>query len=300
MTVVTWDSFRAAEHFTMRNARLLDRHRFAHLFQAGPPAAVRSALSAYRNLDGGYGNGLEPDLRGHSSQPAAVELALRHLDELGHLPQELGQGISRYLATVANPDSGLPQVLPGVHYTEAAPWHQRVTDFSSRLDTTAMITGLLHKHGITHPWRDHATAYCWKRIDSLGWTDPHEAIGICCFLQYVPDRHRADVTMHHLFPMIRAVIDIHPSATGHIHTPLDLATHPNHIARPLFSDDEIERNIELFERQQRPDGGWDAYWGHWNTAATIEREGMRTVQRLRVLRDYGRVELELPRPRRAF
>ena len=216
---MTWDSFRAAEHFTMRNARLLDRHRFAHLFQAGPPAAVRSALSAYRNLDGGYGNGLEPDLRGHSSQPAAVELALRHLDELGHLPQELGQGISRYLATVANPDSGLPQVLPGVHYTEAAPWHQRVTDFSSRLDTTAMITGLLHKHGITHPWRDHATAYCWKRIDSLGWTDPHEAIGICCFLQYVPDRHRADVTMHHLFPMIRAVIDLHPRSTGHIHTP---------------------------------------------------------------------------------
>src|SRR5699024_2712147 len=104
----------------------------------------------------------------------------------------------------------------------------------------------------------------------------------------------------HLLPMNRAAIDIHPSSTVHIHTPLDLATHPHHIARPLFRDDAIERNIQLFERQQRPDGGWDAYWRHSNTAATIEREGMRTVQRLRVLRDYGRVELELPRPRRAF
>src|SRR5699024_10536554 len=146
MTVVTWDSFRAAEHFTMRNARLLDRHRFVHLFQAGSPAAVRSALSAYRNLDGGYGNALDPDLRGHASQPAAVELALRHLDELGPLPQHLGQGISRYLAAAANPAAGLPQVLPDVHHAEAAPWYQRTTDFGSRLDITAMITGLLHKH----------------------------------------------------------------------------------------------------------------------------------------------------------
>lgn len=300
MTVVTWDSFRAAEHFIMRSARLLDRHRFAHLFQSGPPAAVRSALSAYRNLDGGYGNGLEPDLRGHSSQPAAVELALRHLDELGPLPQELGQGISRYLANVTNPDGGLPQVLPSVHYTEAAPWYQRVTDFDSRLDVTAMITGLFHKHTITNTWRDQATAYCWKRIDSLGWTDPHEAIGICCFLQHVPDRHRAEATLKHLVPMIRAAIDLHPRTTDHAHTPLDLAVHPNHIARPLFSDDEIEESIETFERQQRPDGGWDAYWGHWDTTATIEREGMRTIQRLRVLRDYGRIELELPRPRQAF
>src|SRR5690625_6631943 len=92
MTVVTWDSFRAAEHFTMRNARLLDRHRFDFLFQAGSAENVRAALAAYRNIDGGYGNGLDPDLRGHASQPVAVELALRLLDELGPLSQPLATG----------------------------------------------------------------------------------------------------------------------------------------------------------------------------------------------------------------
>ncbi|GHC88088.1 hypothetical protein GCM10007079_32780 [Nocardiopsis terrae] len=296
---MTWDSYRAAEHFTMRSARLLDRHRFAYLFQSGPAQPVHTTLTAYRNLDGGYGNGIDPDLRGHASQPASTEVALRYLDELGALPEHLGNGICRYLTTASNDDGGLPAVLPNVRYTQAAPWYQHTDDFSSRLDTTAMITGLLHKRNITHPWRDHATAYCWKRIDALHWTNAHEAVSICSFLQHVPDRARAVSAMNHLAHRIRAVIDVHPRATGHVHTPLDLACHPHHIARPLFTDNEIERNLDAFEEQQRPDGGWDATWDHWDTAATIEREGMRTIQRLRILRAYGRLQPDLPRPRRS-
>jgi hypothetical protein len=66
----------------------------------------------------------------------------------------------------------------------------------------------------------------------------------------------------------------------------------------LFTDAEIERNLDLFEEQQRPDGGWDAFWDHWDPTATSDREGMRTIQRLRILRAYDRVAGYLPQPRR--
>ncbi|WP_304455783.1 prenyltransferase [Nocardiopsis sp. YSL2] len=295
---MTWDSFRAAEHFTMRNARLIDRQRFAHLFQNGPTDPVRSALAAYRNLDGGFGNGLHPDLRGHASQPAATEIALRYLDELGPVPHHIGHGICRYLAGVSDADGGLPPVLPSVRHSEAAPWYLHTTDFRARLDTTSLITGLLHKTHVTHPWRDVATAYCWKHIDALTWTDAPEAVGVCTFLQHVDDRRRAVAAINRLAPKIRAVIDVHPRGTGHAHTPLDLATNPQHIARPLFTDAEIERNLDLLEGQQRPDGGWDAQESHWDPTATSDHEGMRTIQRLRILRAYGRIAGYLPQPRR--
>ncbi|GAB2526912.1 hypothetical protein HNR10_001116 [Nocardiopsis aegyptia] len=298
MTVVTWDSFRAAEHFAMRNARLIDRQRFAHLFQNGPTAPIRSALAAYRNLDGGYGNGLDPDLRGHASQPAATVIALHYLDELGPIPPHLGHGICQYLAGAGDADGGVPPVLPTVRHSEAAPWYLHATDFSAQLGITALITGYLHKSHISHPWRDAATAYCWKHIDTLAWTNPHEAVGVCTFLQYVDDRQRAIQAINRLSTMIRAVIDVHPRTTGRVHTPLDLATNPQHIARPLFTDAEIERSLDVFERQQRPDGGWDALWDHWDPTATTEHEGMRTIQRLRILRAYGRVAGYLPHPRR--
>ncbi|WP_053620097.1 hypothetical protein [Nocardiopsis sp. NRRL B-16309] len=295
---MTWDSVRAAEHFTMRNARLIDRQRFAHLFQNGPTHPVRSALAAYRNLDGGYGNGLDPDLRGHASQPLAIETALRYLDELGPIPHDIGQGVCRYLSGVSQPDGGVPPVLPTVRHTEAAPWWRHTTDFSARLDTTAHITGLLHKGRVTHPWRDTATAYCWKHIDTLAWTNGHEAVGLCTFLQHVDDRQRAIQAINRLSTKLRAVIDVRLHDHGRAHTPLDLATNPQHIARPLFTDTEIERNLDLFEKQQRPDGGWDANWEHWDATATAEREGMRTIQRLGILRAYGRVSGYLPQPRR--
>lgn len=310
MSVVTWDSFRAAEHFIMRTARLIDRHRFAYHFQAGPTAPIRSALSAYRNIDGGYGNALDPDLRGHASQPLAADTALRYLDELGPIPPDLGQGICRYLATTAAPDGGLPPATPAVRHTEAAPWWREPAHHTPDLALTASITGRLHKHNITHPWRDRATAYCWKHIDALHWTDPHEAVGILTFLQHAPDRPRALATLNHLSTMIRAVVRTDPDDTTvpealsaatfrhHIHTPLDLAPDPSGLARPLFTDDEIETNLDHLEKTQRPDGGWNTDWDHWDTAATLELEGIRTIQRLRILRAYGRLAPDIPAPRR--
>ncbi|MDE3720325.1 prenyltransferase [Nocardiopsis sp. N85] len=307
---MTWESFLAAEHFIMRTARLLDRHRFAYHFQAGPAQPVRSALSAYRNIDGGYGNALDPDLRGHASQPLAVDTALRVLDELGPVPHDLGQGICRHLAAVAAPDGGLPPVTSAVRHTESAPWWRQRTDFGPDLALTASVTGRLHRHNITHPWRDRATAYCWKHIDALHWTEPHEAVGICAFLQHVPDRPRALHTINRLSTMIRAAVNVRPADGAgvpgprsaaprhHVHTPLDLAPDPSCIARPLFTDSEIDDALERLERTQRPDGGWDTSWDHWDTAATLELEGMRTVQRLRVLRAYGRLAPTLPTPRR--
>ena len=75
-----------AEEFIWRNARLLDRQRFAYHFKDdagkdGAGAAVVAALRAYQNPDGGFGNALEPDLRGPDSQPVAVQHALEFLDE---------------------------------------------------------------------------------------------------------------------------------------------------------------------------------------------------------------------------
>ena len=54
------------------HARLLDRRRLELLLDGGEPTAVLAALEAYRNPDGGYGWGLEPDLRATESQPGGA------------------------------------------------------------------------------------------------------------------------------------------------------------------------------------------------------------------------------------
>src|SRR5690242_20846862 len=61
--------FERAEEFIWHNARLLERRLFDFHFRSGSSQAVLSALRAYQNEDGGFGNALEPDIRCPESQP---------------------------------------------------------------------------------------------------------------------------------------------------------------------------------------------------------------------------------------
>ena len=66
----TADRLARAGEFIWLNARLLERQLFACLFADGPRDPVLSALRAYQNADGGFGNALEADKRCPSSQPS--------------------------------------------------------------------------------------------------------------------------------------------------------------------------------------------------------------------------------------
>src|SRR2546421_10840981 len=93
--------FNAAAAFVAANARVLDRRRFQRLFEDGPAAPVRDAVAAYRNDDGGFGHALEPDCRAPGSQPAAVALAVRMMDETDTWDEDLVRGACDWLAAVA-------------------------------------------------------------------------------------------------------------------------------------------------------------------------------------------------------
>ncbi len=52
-----------AGEFAWRNARLVERALFNHLFVAPSPRTVVAALRAYQNADCGFGTALEADIR---------------------------------------------------------------------------------------------------------------------------------------------------------------------------------------------------------------------------------------------
>src|SRR5262245_55720122 len=114
--------FSQAATFVWSNARLLDRHRFARLFLEAEREPALAALRAYQNADGGFGNGLEPDLRGPISQPQPVEFALHVLDELDAMRDPMVSRACDYLVTISTPEGGVPFVLPSAQDFPSAPW----------------------------------------------------------------------------------------------------------------------------------------------------------------------------------
>jgi hypothetical protein len=304
MAQIDADALDAAEQFMLLNARLIERHRFAHLFRDGPASAVVAALRPYANADGGFGHALEPDLRGAGSQPEPVEVALRILDETagGFDPAGPSGGLGGdrivadacdYLASITAPDGGVPWVLPDVVTVPRAPWWQPEGDGShGALVPTASIAGLLHAHGDRHPWLDGATRFCRDGIDAAAVGDielgPYPALAVLDFLDHVPDRTWAEDAFARVRKPILATVTFDPEAPGHVHLPLEFAPTPDGFGRRLFDDDVIERHLDLLIAQQADDGGWGFNWEAWAAVTVAEWRGYATIAQLKTLRAHGR------------
>lgn len=287
----------AATQFIAGHARVVDRRRFERLFGGGEAGPVRDAVAAYRNPDGGFGHGLEPDGRTPASQPPAVELALRILDECDAWDEDLVAGACRWLEATAPAEGGATFVDPGVEKWPHAPWWVPEEGRPANLVMTGLITGTLHARHVQHPWQNRATEVMWSRIGRL--TGPgqlagapgggYEMFGVLQFLQHVPDRARARDAFGQAGPLIieRGLVALDPEAPGEVHSPLDFAPEPNSLARALFDEGTIKAHLDHLARAQREDGGWTVNWPAWSPAAGLDWRGSVTVGTLRLLRANG-------------
>lgn len=284
--------FERAQDFIWRNARLIDRHRFAQLFLGGSAAPVLTALRAYQNPDGGFGHALEPDKRCPDSQPIDQEIALRILDEIGlDSPgaRELARQACDFLVTITRPEGGIPFVLPTVRRYPRAPWWDADHDPPAAINPTAAIAGLLHKHQVAHPWLTGATDYCWRFIADSQTAEMHDLAAILTFLEHHPDRARAGAAFKSVSKRVLGAVAIDPGAEGYIWGPLDAAPTPQSLCRRLFADDLIAAHLDALIARQQPDGGWAITWPAPSPAAEREWRGAATIAALKALRAYGRI-----------
>jgi hypothetical protein len=280
----------AAERFVWLSGRLLDRHRFAHQFRGGEPGPVLAALRAYQNADGGFGNALEPDLRGPGSQPQPVEVALRLLDELGAFDDPMVGRACDYLASITTPDGGVPFVLPSAREHPHAPWWETSDEPPAALNPTAAIAGLLHRHLVQHPWLARATAFCWEAVERLERTDTYEMRAVLLFLEHAPDRARAEAAFARLGPMVleQGLVALDPAAEGESFSPLDLAPRPGAMAARLFTSETLDAHLDALLAAQAEDGGWTVDFPIWTPATGLEWRAWVTIGTLESLRAYGR------------
>jgi hypothetical protein len=281
----------AAEAFLAGHARVVDRRVHERLFRGGSARHVKDAVAAYGNEDGGFGHALEPDCRASASQPAAVEMALRLLDAADAWDEGMALAACDWLASVAPDEGGAAFIEAGVPEAPHAPWWVPEEGHPASLVQTGQLAGVLHARGFRHPWLDGATAVMWDMIGQLTEASAYPMLGVCRFLDHVPDRTRAEAAFDKAGPLLLegGAVALDPEAAGEIHTPLDFAPLPGSIARRLFDDATIAAHLDHLAADQREDGGWMFNWLAWSPAAEADWRGFLTVDALRVLRANGRL-----------
>ncbi|HEV2377279.1 MAG TPA: hypothetical protein VGS19_34585 [Streptosporangiaceae bacterium] len=280
-----------AAAFLAGSARVLEKRRFERLFADGAPGPVRDAVAAYRNPDGGFGHGMEPDCRCPASQPAAAELALRILDEAGEWDSVLVGGACDWLQLNSATGGGATFVEATVDGWPHAPWWVPEEGRPASLIATGLIAGTLHHRGVAHPWLDRATEVMWARIDELVSPGAYEMLGVMRFLDCVPDRARAERAFATAGPLLLdgKLVALDPDEPGEVHSPLAFAPAPGCLARQLFDDKTIAAHLDKLAAGQASDGGWTFNWLQWSPAATLDWRGFVTIEALTVLRGNGRL-----------
>lgn len=280
----------AAERFVLANARLLDRHRLAFHLHAGPVEPVLDALVAYGNPDGGFGHALEPDIRAPESEPSATLHALAVLAEVGALDHPLVRRAAAWVASNAEPDGGVPFSLPPAARSPHAPFLTLPPSPGGSFFTFA-LAGLLWEAGSNDPWLERATRWSWARLEEPA---DLEAYGVKCaldFLDRVPDETRAAETIESLRGHLGAEgsIPVRGGTENERLTTLTLSPRPGLRSRALFTDEQIEADLDRLQAEQQADGGWMFDFQVWSPGQLAECRGLVTLQALVTLGVHGRL-----------
>lgn len=289
--------------------RKLDRALFDCIFRHSPTSAVLDELAAYQNPDGGFGHGLEADIRTPASSVIATTVAfglLRRLNTQADHPLVRG-GISYYLATYDAAGERWPMAFADVEDAAHASWwtyadlERNFGGFG--LNPTAAVVGHLYDYPALAPEEVREAAFDAVLRRAQSAPDAMEMHDLLCLLDLIDARglsseQRAMVGAE-IERVLPAVVIQDPAQWGGYGLkPLDVARAPGARFAGCIDRALVDQQLDHWIETQQPDGAWPVPWSWADVDADAwaqakrDWQGNHIVERLATLAAYGRVEFE--------
>ncbi|MDA1299804.1 MAG: hypothetical protein O2868_06980 [Proteobacteria bacterium] len=264
------DAFERAVEFILVNGTNLHRHRLDFHFGSGHLCGVTEALLACQNADGGFGHGIEPDLRTTNSSVVSTTVALRIALEIG-LP-------GRHPAIVSAMDYLLaqyrhenwPLINADTNDAPHAPWWAYDPKWKCRshgflANPGAEITGYLmtFPNTSTAAQRGLLVKRALAHIET-GRVDMHELLCYLRLYDHLEPQHQADLLPHLLTAAFDIVKVTERDWEEYCLTPSDVVQYPES-PLAMFFEDSLDADFAYRIAQQRADGGWAPTWS-WGGA----------------------------------
>lgn len=300
-------AFERAARFMHEEARPLERALFAYHFEKGSRTNVLAALVPFQNPDGGFGYGLEPDIRAPASSVIATVTALDILrriradEDTPGLPAALAYLVGAY--DVAS--ERWPIVPPEVEDAPHAPWWSYADAQESfrgfwANPRASVIAYLLQFHRLTpSPFNEGARQ---ALVDDLArYSQRMEMHDLLAFVDLLETeglpREQYESILDKLRRALPHSVVLEPQEwDGYGLQPLQVVYYPGSPLAGVIDQTTIDANLDYRIEGQQADGSWAPNWS-WDFIdaaawAVAEREwrGILTLRALRTLRAYGRIE----------
>lgn len=300
-------AYERAARFLREQARPLEKALFAYYFERGSRTNVLAALVPYQNPDGGFGHGLEPDLRTAASSVIATITALdvmrrvRADEDTPGLPAALAYLVDAYDVERER----WPIVPPEVEDAPHAPWwtyedsEENFRGFWAN-PRAAVVAYLQQFHRLApSPFLEGARQAVVD--DLMRYAQHMEMHDFLSFLTLLETPSLPREAHESVLDKLRralpqsAVLD--PAQwDGYGMRPLDAVYMPKSPLAGVIDDDILAANLDHEIACQESDGSWAPNWS-WDfidadawAAAEREWRGVLTLRKLLTLRAYGRIE----------
>jgi hypothetical protein len=312
--ILSKTAYARARAYVERNGRPLEVARLRFQFDGAPAEEVAAELSKFQNPDGGFGNGLEPDLRTPYSSALAVVDAFQIMGETGNAPAFAGiaaSAIQYLLNTFDAAKQRWVMIPPQAEDSPHAPWwsaagmEQAFNGYS--LNPTAEILGCLYdsldtaSNAASPQVPPQLLASLSEAI--LSRLTPLSEIGmhdfLCC--KRLSESANLDpafraALVDQLMRLLDSAVGRDPAQwPGYSLRPLQVASRPQSIFYAPLKE-SIELNLDYEISNQGPDGAWSPNWDwggmypqEWEQARQ-EWAGVIIVEKLLALKRYGRIE----------
>lgn len=301
--ILATNSYARARDFLLEEARPLERAFFCFHFDCTCPVEARGALAAYQNRDGGFGRGLEPDIRLPASSAVVTAVGFRHLRQLGVTADDpMVQGAVRWTQQAFDCNlNRWPAAPAAVDIWPHAPWwtwRQPGAPGFMINPGAELVAHLWHYEELADAaFLAQVTDKAAAMIDTLPENpEMHDLLCVLCLAETpsVPSVLRTQAA-NRVRRAGLAVAQREPAQwTGFAATPLLLAPRADSLLAPLLRG-AVDTNLDCEIGRQGPDGAWAAHWDwagtypdHWPEAA-LEWKGVLTLENLLTFRSYGRL-----------
>lgn len=297
---LTTEAFHRARKFVATCARPLEIARLRFHLGEGTADEVCEHLKTFQNNDGGFGNAIEPDVRAPESSALGTSIALQIGREISiDRTHPLVRSAIDYLVTTFDDSNTTWRIVPqSVEQSPHAPWWTQSDRFDAfSLNPTAELLGYLvdHREYVPSSLLDAVSEKVLQSIVSAESVEMHDLL--CCKRLAETgglDASYREQLLDALSPHVTKVSSDPADWANYSLRPLQVAESPQ---SPFFAllQSAIQGNLDYEITGQNPDGSWTPVWS-WGDAypemwekAKVEWAGMLTVDKLIILRDYGRI-----------
>ncbi|MFG6093760.1 hypothetical protein SPB21_00810 [Leptothoe sp. ISB3NOV94-8A] len=303
--ILTRTALEASQQFIEQKGRPLEIARFHHAFNGASADSVVTALKEFQNPDGGFGHGLEPDLRTNDSSALCTSIAFQVLRSINGTSDHevVSVAIAYLLKTLDQKEWHWPIIPKSAQQSPHAPWWEQSDDEETSelfsLNPTAEILGYLYDY--QHLVPETIISQVSERV--MGALSNTEQMGmhdlLCCLrlmrTKTLPDEFREQIRQA-VAQQIDGTIEKNSAAwEGYCLRPLQVIDAPD---SPFMAgmEEAVTANLAYEISTQGEEGAWLPTWSWgdmfpdaWQQAHQ-DWSGVITVETLLVLKRFGCLE----------